>query len=446
MESAGIAATGWLISLLVRRHMGSWLIGVLTALTYVTFASTRHTIERGNFTEQWGAPFVVLCLYAALRAARGGGWFWPIVSGFGLGMAICLRPPSILIGGVLLLLVPSLWRAGRFTVATVLGWFVGFAIVPAAVCVWAASQGVLGLMLSLCLGFNFSYATQQPSLPAWTGAWRTVLSLVVSTWLWHLIGAMGLAEVVFKWVEQQNREPGRRGGIPIKGIAVVWLLTAVASALLTRWLWIHYYYLVLAPVAFLSAWAWQSLARFCQRLEAWRSAFLFWLVSAAIFAGMGYQVVMDYGGASQCRRDAACIGEAVAFLAEHGKPTDTLYIFPWGIEIEISARLGWRCPSRHAYVGHYPPLPGSLAPGGLMEQWRDDMLRSPPDWLVCSAYDDLMAGLVRDLDGWGVLTRAKEIGGEVSDAYQGFYVERARFSSGGPKDYPYNTVIIYQRK
>jgi hypothetical protein len=446
LTSVSIAATGWLISLLVRRQTGFWLVAALTALTYVTLGSMRATLAGGNFVENWAAPFVVLCLYAAVRATSGGGWIWPIASGLGLGVTACLRPPSLLVGSALLLLLPSLWRAGRLTVATVLGWFVGFAIVPAVICIWAASQGVLWLMGSLCIGYNFIYASQPAPWLTWGSVAQHIQSIVAQTWPWHLGAAIGLAALVFEWVERRNRAPGRRGGIPIGGLVVAWLVAAGVSSCFTRIFFTHYYYLVLAPMALLSAWAWRSLAGLCSRFGAVISAALFWLISAAVFAWIGHLVWMDYGEADKYRRDAAGVGQAVKFLAEHGQPTDSLYVFAWGVETDIAARLGWRCPTRHSFAGHYAALPGSLAPGGLMEQWRDDMLRSPPDWLVCGLTGDLVTGkFYRPEPGWAA-QKAQDLADPVCGKFLRIYVEKARFSSGGSADNPDHCVIIYRRK
>jgi hypothetical protein len=442
LQSVSIAATAWLISLLARRQAGSRTVAVLTGLTCVTLGSMRAALEGGNYTENWAAPFAVLCMYAGVRAASGGRWVWPILSGFGLGATACLRPPSILIGAALLVLAPSLWRAHRLTVATVVGWFVGFAIVPAAVCIWAANQGVLGLMGSLCIGFNVIYASQPvPALFTWAGLVQHVQGIMLRTWLWHLLGAMGLATLVFEWVERRTRAPGRPGGIPVGGLVVAWLVAAGVSSCFTRIFFTHYYYLVLAPIAILSAWTWRWLEEIGRRIGTPLARIAFWMVPAMAFLWIAHLLWIDYGEAAQCRRDAICVDQAFKYLAQHGKPTDTLYVFQWGIETDIAARLGWRCPSRHSFAGHYPALPGSLVPGGLMEQWRDEMLHSPADWMVCSAFNDLVAGRVLPDCGWGLFRRAQELGGEVSEKYKDLYVERARFASG---DNP--GVIIYQRK
>jgi len=361
--------------------------------------------------------------------AEGGCATWAMLSGFGLATAACFRPPAILLIPVLLTLLPAVRRAGRLKWQTAGLWLIGLAITPLLILVWAMASGVLGQMWQDCVVFNLGYGTNAPR-PDWA-TWQHVrdelIGLVFATWLWHLVAIIGLLIVVLgppteqpakrfptdssdyaDWVDKNKSvkseesvgNPRRAGWFRLT--VVVWLGCALASALPSLRLWPHHYYLTIAPLAMLSLWAWQVLidrARSCGLptglpwlRPSWRLAGVgLVLLTAALLVAMHFHTVLK--SARFQRANRAYIAEAARYLRANGGPTtldsshdgsrdQTMFLFGWGAESGLYAQLGWRCPTRHPMVLFYPEVP----PKGpeMIRQWQDELVRHPPDWLVCT--------------------------------------------------------------
>lgn len=441
IQSIAIGASAWLISLMARRRV-SPAAGVAAGFAYATFASTLTMGGTGNLPETYAAPFAILCLYAMVRYAEGERppWLWPLVSGVGLGIATLLRPPAAIIGAALLPLVPAMRRSRVLHWRTVVTWMGGCLVVPLATAAWAASKGILGLMIRDCILDNVAYAVGigVPESASWAHVGRTLQNITIETWVWHLAGLVGLFIVLLSANDAKAERNGERP-TDLRGMAVAWLIAAFFSALPSLQFYVHYYYLTLAPLAFLSAWAWQELVlrfwdgRWRQRAGAWGLAIVTLLV-------ISVQVQWDYADANERRIKAHPVVEMEQFLATHGRPTDTLAVFGWGTEMDLLARLGWPSPTKHPHAIIYPGLPGG---GQRLGEWSEEMVRQPPVWLVCNDRQDLVRGNIISSFAW--TDRERQIAQPVVDEFQSRFDEVARFpvrnrrSMGEPASY-----VIYR--
>jgi len=297
IQSVAIGVGAWLIGLMSRRNLGP-AAGVASGLAYVTLASTTAMLGTGNLTEIYAAPFGILCLYAMIRLAEGSRllWLWPVIGGLALGAATMLRPPAVLIAAALFPLVPAIRRArlSLWKIAAV--WIGGYAMIPLTTVIWAASKGILGPMIRDCILHNVAYAagTGVPESANWRHVGRSLQNMAISTWVWHLAGLVGLFLVVLT-ADHGKSDTGERR-VNLRGMAVVWLFAAFVSALPSLQLYVHYYYLTLAPLAFLSAWAWRELA---VRLSKgpWQQRFGALALAIIAAAFVGVQIQWDYADA-----------------------------------------------------------------------------------------------------------------------------------------------------
>jgi len=422
-QTVAIGVGGWLISLMAKRPLGR-AASLAAGLAYVTMASALSMLDTGNMTETYAAPAAVLCLYAMVRHIDEDSkiWPWPLVSGLGLGLAVMLRPPTVLIVAALLPLVIVARRSGRVRRTTGLAWIGGFLLVPLATVTWATSKGILGLMIRDCILDNIAYAagTEATSRWTWSHVYRSLETIVSDAWAWHLAALFGLF-IVLLGDSPLKAESESRPPVDLRGMALVWLAAAFASALPSLRFYGHYYYLTLAPLALLSGWAWRELAiRFSAK--SWRKAIGAWATATTAAAVVTMGIQSDYAKASDRSRDAHPVLEMERFLSSHSRKGDTLAVFGWGIETDLLARLGWPSPTKHPHAIIYPELPGG--PQRLRE-WTEEMLQKPPVWLVCNEREDLVQGKMIPVYGWDA--RAGDISRPVVEEFKNRYVEAARF-------------------
>jgi hypothetical protein len=376
----------------------------------------------GNLTEVYAAPFAILSVYAIIRLAENSRplLLWPLISGLALGTSTMLRPPSALIAAVTLILMPARRRAGVSFWKAISIWVGGCAAIPVATAIWAASKGILRPMLRYCILHNIAYVTGTgvPGSANWRHVGRSLQNMAVQTWLWHLAGLVGLFIAVLTMGQTKTDSSGRR--LDLRFAAILWLAAAFASALPSLQFYVHYYYLTLAPLALLSAWAWQELtvrlwqAPWQQRSGAWTLA-----IVATLFATL--QIHWDYEEARERKTKAGVVTEMEDFLISHGRPSETLAVFGWGIEMDVMARLGWPTNTRHPHAIIYPSLPGGV---DRLREWKDEMLRTPPVWLVCNDRQDPVTGNIAPIFGWDGPSRA--IAQQVAEEFNGRFVEVAR--------------------
>lgn len=422
IQAVAIGSGGWLISLIARRAVGV-AAGVAAGFAYATLGSSLALLDTGNLTETYAAPFVILCVHAMLRYADSGGtsWRWPLASGIALGMAGMLRPPLALIGITLLPLVMATYRAKTLRRTALLAWLGGCLVVPLVAVAWAASKGILGLMVQDCIVHNISYAVGGGT-PRWTWAHvgRSIQSIVNETPVGHLAGLVGLFLVMLGGPSRQSA-PSERRPLDLGVTAVVWLVAAFASALPSLRFYGHYYYVTLAPLALLSGWAWRELTTRISTLP-WRRSAGAWTLATLAALIIVVQIQSDYGKARERQKEAQPVAEMERFLSSHGRPGDTLAIFGWGVEMDLMARLGWPSPSKHPHAIIYPELPGGLE---RLREWSTEMLRTPPVWLVCSDRQDLVQGKMIPVYGWDA--RAGQVSRPVVDELGKRFQEVARF-------------------
>jgi hypothetical protein len=406
---------------MARRQLGL-AAGAAAGLAYATFASTLAMLDTGNMTETYAALFAILSLYAVIRHAERPrrSWVWPLVSGFGIGAATMLRPPAALIALALLPLVPALRWSGGFRRKPVLAWVGGCLLVPATTAVWAASKGILGLMLRDCVLHNFAYVVETPEQATWDHVGRSLQTMVIHTWVWHLAGLVGLFLVLLTGGKAKAESTVPRPA-DIEGMAAVWLVAAFASALPGLRFYGHYYYLTLAPLALLSAWAWRELVTGF-RSDVWRRMAAAWALSTVAALFIVAQIHWDYAEAGERLKKADPVAEMERLLVSQGRSGDTLAVFGWGIEMDLLARLGWPSPTKHPHAIIYPGLPDGLQ---RLREWSEEMVRKPPVWLVCNERQDLVQGKMIPILGWD--GRAREIAQPVFDDFQSRFAEVARF-------------------
>lgn len=423
IQAMAIGVGGWLISRLARRAVGI-AAGLAAGFAYTTMAATLALLDTGNLTETYAAPFAILCVYAIFRYAEenGRGWHWPLVSGLGLGLVGMLRPPLVLIGVALLPLAVRVYRAGTLRRTAVLAWISGCLTVPLITVAWAAGKGILGLMLQDCILYNIAYAAGSAVVPRWTWAHvgRSVQNMAHDTWVWHLAGIIGLFIVVLGAGRTKSQQ-GEQRPPDLRGTALLWLLAAFASALPGLRFYGHYYYVTLAPLALLSGWAWRELAT---RISGspWRQALGAWALATLAAMVVTMQIQADYTKARELQREAEPVAEMERFLLLHGRPGDTLSVFGWGVEMDVLARLGWPSPTIHPHAIIYPEFPGGL---DRLRDWSEQMVRTPPVWLVCNERQDLVQGKMIPVFGWDA--RAGEVSRPVVDEFSKRFYEVARF-------------------
>ena len=352
-----------------------------------------------------------------LRQCQRAAGSWAVLSGFGLATAACLRPPAGLLVIVLLALLPAIFRAGRLNLRSAGLWLAGFAVTPALIAAWALAAGVFQQMWESCVLFNISYGSgaARPEWANWGHVADSFMEIITDTWPWHAIATVGL----FLLLVGPARPPrdSRNPGSPLRAgsfcvIVLAWLVAAVVSALPGLRLYPHHDYLTIAPLALLSLWAWQyvknpfrpsaltlnvaqppsavSSPPPCnqglggrgegsspsprQRLGA---AII--LLTAALLVSLHFSDVWKSALRQRDRR--AYLGQAADYLQSAGRPGQTMFLFGWGAESDLYARLGWPCPTRHPMALFYPEIP-SL--GRMFAEWQDDLTRRPADWLVCT--------------------------------------------------------------
>jgi hypothetical protein len=280
-------------------------------------------------------------------------------------------------------------------------------------------------MVQDCILHNIDYVAGigGPESRTWGHVGRSLQNIAIQTWVWHLAGLVGLFIVVLSG-GGAKAEPKASRPADLRGMAVVWLIAAFASALPSLRFYVHYYYLTLAPLALLSAWAWRELA-VRVRGEPWQQRAAAWALATVAVLFVSVQVRWDYAEASERQKKGHAVVEMEQFLASHGRSSDTLGIFGWGIEMDVLAQLGWPSPTKYPHAIIYPSLPGGLQ---RLREWSEEMVRTPPVWLVCNERQDLVQGNVIPMYGWDA--RALEIAKPVFEAFENRFSEVARFPVG----------------
>lgn len=475
MQAVAVAAGGLLIYGIGRRLFSECPARV-ASVAYVTLAATPAMLETGNFTETWAAPFVILCVYALVRyadadraASEPAPIRWPMLSGLGMGTAVSLRQPAILVGAVLFVLLPALWRVRRLTISAVTAWLFGLLLVPVLMLGWAYAAGVRQQMFEQCIAFNFAYGTSadRPDWATWSHLWVRFTSAVGNTWPWHLAAAGGAAVLVVgpvavglarpRQVELSGQpvRPDRPiGAVTAALIVLAWALSAGASSLPSLRFYVHHYYFAAAPLALLAGAAFAPL--FSRNGRGGMPRLLGGAVLAAV---LGLAVFEHYEGQLNAvtwkAREAKQVEKVAEYLAGQVDPqTQTLYALVWGPQSDLLPRLGMASPTRHVMVVFYTELHTGEQ---MVRQWRDEMLDNPPDWLVCQEDLDLVTdhrpggvGPGRWTKGfnWNQARWAKYLD-EVHAAYAWSYDRVAAFDSAPSKgaDQPDpGRLIIYRKR
>jgi len=446
----GMTAAAWMIYRIASTRFGSFASG-LAGLTYVSLYATRYLLNLGSLTEHFAAPLAVLGVFALVQYARGQrpGLLWAAVSGFAIAAAALFRLPAVLVAASLAALLPGLHRSGRLKPAAVLLWLGGALLATAPVLGWAAWEGNLRLMLEFCVfgGARYAFGSEGPRWATWGHVGAEWLNMLSRLWPWHVPAAVGLAICLRGRLGASSRSatPGPRG---LSWLAVVWLAAAVASTLPSLRFYDHYYVLVVGPLALLSAWAWQALWRMGRRGRAAGALAAGVLLAGGLLALNRYR--LDHIAIAEHRLSARHIRPATEYLASAGSDRDTLFAFVWGVETDVQARLGWPCNTKHPIVRFYPHMPGGMA---MMREWKQQMLQTPPDWLIACDGFDLVAGTVRPRSDWDrpeTLAMVREI----ARAYRGRYrpvkvlplrPERQAVSADPRAAAPAPVMVIYRR-
>ena len=485
LQVLSVAASGWMIA-----SLAGWMFprgpARLAGLAYVTLACLPAAVTYGNLTEHWGAPFVILCVWAAVRIAGGQTarlGRWAAVSGFALGVAGLLRPPVLLIAAALLGLTPMLSRlrvrrsrTGTF-MRLLLGWLAGLLAAPALLLLVSAATCQLGPVFRDGLLAQLHYGGEKPPWAHWTQVWIGFRTLFFGGWPWELLAAHGVfmtlaGRSVLRGGCVDAQEAGARGDEGVDGrtreipaslgsavasslvarnvarrdlnaLVLLWLATSGLSAVPGLRGYTHYFYVTIAPTALLTGWFWTMLLH-PNRPTGRRTALARGGLALAGLALIG-NFLLDWRSASQDRRAAAAVTEARDYLTRNAAPGQTLFVFPWGPEGELYSDLGWRCPTRHPLALIYPQTPSFLP---LLDEWKREMLNHPPDWLIGndagSDTADLLAGK-NEYYGWDELG-PKAILSKLRAALEPRYVLEKRFESDPDGHGQRRSVTVYRRK
>jgi hypothetical protein len=494
MQAAAVAIGGMAIFSLGRRLLGDWP-GRLAGLAYVTFAATKPTLMTGNLTETWAAPFVILSIWAMVRYIQDEKCqaSWPLVSGLMLGLAAGLRQPAVLVGAVLVVLVPALWRLRRVSPLAVMAWLIGVLLVPLLMLVWARRAGLAEVMWQQCIQFNLAYGSSA-DLPAWV-SWaevgRRFVAIVNDTLPWHALALAGLVALLFfrpvRKVGEEHCEEGKRqpsgstsltaggstsltaggstsltaggstsltagggGELPSRILIIVWLVAAGLSALPSLRFYNHHYYLTLAPLSLLIGALWIPFLEPGGPRERARG-----IAAVALTAVFVLAVAIYFNSwissAGRLAEWASPTRKAGDFLASRVGRGDTVYVFAWGPESDLLPRLAAPSPTKHVMVLFYPELHNGPQ---LLAEWQAEMIARPPDWLVCREGMDL----VTDRSGPGLPIRWRsaflwdqprfgQFADQVAGAYRGRYRQVATFDRGAASSSQPDAdrIIVYQR-
>lgn len=456
LGSLAVSAGGWGVYAIGRRLMGEWP-GRLAGLAYVTLAGGPRMLMTGNLTENWAAPLVVLSVWAMLRYAADArlSVSWAVVSGLGMGAATCLRQPALLVGAVLLVMTPALWRARRLTAVAVMAWLIGFLLVPLLMLAWARAVGVLDLMIDQCIRFNMVYGAGGGTRPAWA-TWgvvgRRLGELMLDTWPWHLAALTGVGVLLarkggaFRFrvspavTESQRRGPGARW------VTLVWLVAAIVSALPSLRFYTHHYYLALAPLSLSAGAVWLAFAG-PNRPDARRIG---WAVAALLAVGVLFHFDEVWVNAGDYARPAAePVRQAAAYVSGHARPGQSLYLFAWGKESDILPRTAMKSPTKHVMAIFYSELHSGQK---MLGEWRDDLLANPPDWLVCREDMDLVSDPRPSQPRWSSRfdwdrPEVNQYADEVWLSYRSLYEPVASFRRGRATTRPDpDRLIVYRRR
>ncbi|QEL21001.1 hypothetical protein [Limnoglobus roseus] len=306
----------------------------------------------------------------------------PAAGGVAFAIAVNLFPPAAVLGLALLpLLAWNYQRNGfRFTILSAAMFLVGGLTLTAAVVLHAMAFGYWNGLLD-AMAANTEYGR----------IGRETLSHHVSRWWWEVRNfAQNLSPLLgFIVVTSLTAAVAGRRTLPTEGkvwlaVGVLWLLAVQLSVCPGGRHFTHYYYPLAAPLALLGGIGLAAVVEPRRYRQVWR------IVRTGFVVAVVGQHYLTY------HRDMLAVGEKsphvertqIRYVAEYVRakiPADqTVLVSVWGPWAELYWQVPRPAPSRHV-------IPFNLAETRpeFFEEWAEDVLRNPPDWVIA---DDSLFG------------------------------------------------------
>ena len=399
------AATAFGLVLLGRRAgrtaAGAWSALVFSALT----TNLLYPADNFSASTEWFVIFFT---------TWGTWWFWrtldrpgfvaPAITGGLFGLAVLSKQPALLDLGAPVLTLALLALTGRKpggdAARAIAGIILGFLLVNAASCAWAALHGAFGEMLFYTCTYNLLYYGSDV-----TGLDRVAMAFVpfqrLATAYPLVLGALlaGAGGLLFR-VMQRRPAPEEQAAQPWAFYLLAWGATSLAAAAASGRLFEHYFVQCLPAFSLAAGWLLAGAGALVARL--WRreqrpAAGTAALVAVAAFVGLtGFSLIagpLASRGQADYPHDPGA--QAAVLIRQFTTPRERIFV--WGYNADFYLYTNRKPASRFSYCSFQTGLipwtnlaPGkdttyAIVPGTLQTLLGELEARRPAIFVDCSA-------------------------------------------------------------
>ncbi|MCA9434461.1 MAG: glycosyltransferase family 39 protein [Candidatus Omnitrophica bacterium] len=360
---------------------GSVLVSFLGTLLYLLLFYHPVLYGGGNFTEEYGAFFVLVGVWGivlwSVRDNRRNP-LWLLISGGGFGAAILTKEPFLLSSVpwffYILCVSPNGWKRSLKNIGAFVCGGLLVALVPLAYLIWNHALG--DWFDVIVYGFRYAdrFASDPLSEKMVEGVFR-VSELIFS----HSL----LASALFLFgVASLSRRSFLRRCHYLPLFALYWVILDFFAASISGLFFLHYYLQMVSPILFVGSFGLVFVTRFFRgSARWWRRAGMATLIVCGL-ADFAYPGILVHRPPLPEKVEEEPL---VHYLKERMHPGDSLWVAS-GYLADCYLETGMLSPTRYlAVFKHHLELGASRRiDWSRVERIQDDLKESPPEFIVGS--------------------------------------------------------------